>query len=322
MRRRDFIGLLGGAAAWPCKVRAQQTKRNPQLGLFLSFARNSSGDEFLGGLRDLGWVENESIHVEYRSADGDDGRLPALAAELVALDVDVLATAGTPGAYAAHRATTKIPIVLISASDVVATGLVGSLAHPGGNITGQTFFAPELLAKRLEFLKAAAPSATRAAVLLVRSVPSNAYAISVVETTAKMLNMTLRPIEVGGLDELEGAFSTADSASVGGVVITDHPLFLTNAAVVAAFVEKRGLPAIGSPMIATGGGLIGYGVDFGLMFRHAAVFVDKILKGAKPGDIPIEQATKFKMVVNLKTAKALGIDIPSILLASADEVIE
>jgi putative tryptophan/tyrosine transport system substrate-binding protein len=177
-------------------------------------------------------------------------------------------------------------------------------------------------AKRLEILKDAAPSVTRVAVLMGRGVPSNAYVMSVVEAAAKTMNMELRPVELGSLDELQGAFSIAGSAPVDGVVITDHPLFVTNAAAVAAFTEKRRLPAIGAPIIATYGGLIGYGVDFTLMFRHAAVFVDKILKGANPGDIPIEQATKFRTVVNLRTAKALGVEISPVVLASADDLIE
>ena len=322
MRRRDIIGLLGNAVvAWPLAARAQQLKRIPRIGLFLSAPRNSNVDEFLGGLRDLGWVEGESIHIEYRSAGGDDNRLPELAVELVALKVDVLVTAST-GVYAAHRATTIIPIVVISTSDIVGLGLAANLAHPGGNITGQTFFAQELVAKRLEILKEVAPSATRVAVLMARGVPTNAHMMSLVEAAAKMMNMEVRPVELGGIDELEGAFPIAGFAPLDGVVLTDHPLLLTNAATVATFAEERGLPAIGAPIIATHGGLIGYGVDFPLMFRRAAVFVDKILKGANPGDIPIEQATKFKTVVNLTSAKALGLEIPPTLLAGADEVIE
>jgi len=322
MRRRDVIGLVGSAVvAWPRAVRAQQTKRIPRIGLFLSAPRNSNVDEFLGGLRDLGWIEGESIHIEYRSAGGDDSRLSALAVELVALKVDVLVTAST-GVYAAHRATTIIPIVVISTGDIVGMGLAANLAHPGGNITGQTFFAQELVAKRVEILKEVAPKATRVAVLMGRGVPTNAHVMSVVEAAAKTMNLEVRPVELGGIEELAGAFPIAGFAPLDGVVLTDHPLLLTNAATVAAFAGERGLPAIGAPIIATNGGLIGYGVDFPLMFRRAAVFVDKILKGANPGDIPIEQATKFKTIVNLKTAKALTVEIPPTLLAGADEVIE
>jgi putative tryptophan/tyrosine transport system substrate-binding protein len=322
MRRREFLTLAGGAAAWPLVARAQQPKRIPRIGFFLTPPRNTNSDEFLAGLHDLGWVEGESVHVEYRDAGGDVGRLPALAAELVALNVDVLVTISTLGVNAAHRATTTIPIVAIAAGDLVAMGLVASLAHPGGNITGQTFFAPELMVKRLEFLKGLAPSMTLAGVLLIREYPSNAHVMSLMEDAARALKVVLRPIEVESFGELEGALSVPGPDPIGGVVIGDEPLFVINPSAVAAIVDKRALPSVAAPAIAAEGGLLGYGVDYPAMFRHAAVFVDKILKGAKPGDIPIEQATKFTTVVNLKTAKALGIEIPPTLLAAADEVIE
>jgi putative ABC transport system substrate-binding protein len=320
MHRRAFINLASAAAVWPLVARAQQSKI-PRIGLFLPPPRNSDVDAFFAGLRDLGWVEGETIHVEYRDAGGDDSRLPALAAELVALDVDVLVTASTPGIFAARRATTTIPVVMIAGGDLVAMGLATSLAHPGGNITGQTYFFPELQAKRLEILKSATPSMTRAGVLMIRGSQGNRSAMSAVEAAGRALNVALRRIEVGALDEIEGALS-AGSDPIDGVVIGDHPVFVTNPSEVASIVQKRRLPSIAAPQIATHGGLLGYGVDFAAMFRHAPVFVDKILKGAKPGDIPIEQATKFITIVNLKTAKALGLDIPPTLLAAADEVIE
>jgi putative ABC transport system substrate-binding protein len=321
MHRRAFINLVSAAAVWPIAARAQQSKI-PRVGLFLPPPRNSDVDAFLAGLRDLGWVEGENIHVEYRDAGGDDSRLPALAAELVALNVDVLVTGSTPGIFAARRATTTIPIVVIAGGDLVAMGLAARLARPGGNITGQTNFFPELQAKRLELLKNATPSMTRAGVLMVRGGQSSSYYyLSLVEAAGRALNVALRPIEVGALGEIEGALS-AGSEPIDGVVINDHPLFVTNPSEVASIVQKLRLPSSAAPQIATHGGLLGYGVDYAAMFRHASVFVDKILKGAKPADIPIEQATKFTTVVNLKTAKALGLDIPPLLLASADEVIE
>jgi putative ABC transport system substrate-binding protein len=323
MRRREFICVLGGAAAvWPLSVRAQQPKRIPQIGLFLPPPRNTDVDEFLHWLRDLGWVEGETIHAEYRDAGGDESQMPRLASELVALNVDVLVTAGTPGIYVAHRATTTIPTVMISGGDLVAMGLAASLAQPGGNITGQTFFAPELLARRVEFLKTVAPSMTRAGVLMIRNYETNAYMMSLIEDHARALNVALRPIEVEGLGEIEGAPADAGFGPMGGLVIADHSLFITNRSEVASIVQKRLLPSIATLRIAAHGGLFGYGVDFAAMFRHAPVFVDKILKGAKPADIPIEQATKFTTIVNLKTAKALGLEIPATLLTGADEVIE
>jgi putative tryptophan/tyrosine transport system substrate-binding protein len=322
MRRREFIGLLGGAAAaWPLAARAQSRDRIARIGFLFIAPRNPYVDEFLAGLRDLGWVEGANLHVEFRSSDGDDSRLPALAAELAALNVDVIVTTGT-GVFAARRATAAIPIVTAATTDVVALGLVASLAHPGGNITGQTFFLPQFIAKRLEFLKAVAPLLTRVGFVMYRGSPANADLLRAASAAAEALGVELRPIEIGGVGEFESAFPPAASEPITGFVTTDHPLINFNAAALAAIAEKRGLRWIGAPINATQGALIGYGVDFAPMFRHAAVFVDKILKGAKPGEIPIEQPTKFKTVVNLKTAKALGVEIPPLLLAGADEVIE
>ena len=320
MRRRAFLGLVGGAAAWPLAARAQGKERVALIG-YLSLVPAIGPPAFLQALRDLGYIEGKNLRIEFRSAEEDEARLPGLAAELVELKVDLIVTYG-PGVFAARRATRTIPIVMATAGDVVATGVVDSLAHPGGNVTGLTFFYPELMAKRLAFLKEAAPSMTRAGVLFMHDSPSNANVMSVMERSAQALKLAVQPVEVSSLGDLEGALSVTGSDSIGGIVIADHPLFLTNPSVVAAIAQKRGLPSIAAPIIAAHGGLIGYGVDFNAMFRRAAVFVDKILKGANPGDIPIEQATKFDTIVNLKTAKALGVEIPAMLLASADEVIE
>jgi putative ABC transport system substrate-binding protein len=321
MRRREFFTLAAAAAALPFAAHAQQSKQIPRVGLLLPRPRNSDVDEFLTGLRDLGWIEGETVHVEYRSAEGDDARLPALAAELVKMNVDVLVTTSS-GVFAAHHATTVLPTVVMAAPDLVAMGLVVSLAHPGGNLTGQTFFLPQLIAKRLEFLKAVAPSLIRAGIVMYRGSEANADVMRVLSIAAEALRVELRPIEIGSPGEFESAFSPAPSEPIAGFVTTDHPLFLLGADAISAIARKRGLPWIGAPLAATHGGLIGYGVEFGEMYRHAAVFVDKILRGAKAGDIPIEQATHFHTVVNLQTAKALKLDIPANLLASADEVIE
>lgn len=323
MKRREFITLVGGALAWPMLARAQQAKRIARIGLFLPPPRNLEVDAFLGGLRDLGWVEGENVHVEYRDAGGDDSRLPALAGELVALDVDVLVTATTAGILAAHRATTRIPTVMVVGPDLVTLGLAASLAHPGGNITGQTFFLTELAAKRLEILASLAPSMTRVGVLLQRGAPQNDSTISAMTSAAQALKMELRPIEVGVPGDLESALSVVGSTPMDGLVITDTNVFLTNQSVVAAIVDKCRVPSIAAPIVASrGAALVGYGVDFTAMFRRATVFVDKILRGANPADIPIEQPTQFKTVINQKTAKALGVEIPTSLLLRADEVIE
>lgn len=323
MKRREIITLVGGALAWPMVARAQQGKRIARIGLFLPPPRNLEVEAFLAGLRDLGWVEGENVHVEYRDAGGDNDRLPALATELVALDVDVLVTATTTGILAAHRATTRIPTVMITGPDLVTLGLAASMAHPGGNITGQTFFLTELAAKRLEILVSLAPSMTRAGVLLQRGNPLNDITMSAMTTAAPALNVELRPIEIDIPGDLESAPSVVGSTPMDGLVITDANVFLTNQSVIAAIVGKCRVPSIAAPIIASrGAALVGYGVDFTAMFRRAAVFVDRILKGANPADIPIEQPTQFKTVINLKTAKALGVEIPPAVLLRADEVIE
>lgn len=322
MKRRKLSTLVIGAVAAPSAARAQLPKRTARIGLFLPPPRNAEVDAFIEGLRDLGWVEGKSMHLEYRDAGGDDSRLPALATELVALNVDVLVTATTAGILAAHRATTTIPTVMLSGYDLVSLGLAKSLAHPGGNITGLTFFVTELVVKRLEILKNLAPSAARVGLLLLRGSPQNGGIMTAMTTAAQALSIELRPIEVDALGDLESALSADGALRIDGLVITDTNLFLTNASSVAAAVARHRLPSVAAPMIASKGALLGYGVDFTAMFRHGAVLVDRILKGAAPSEIPIEQPTKFKTVVNLKTARALGVEMPPTLLASADELVE
>ncbi len=324
MRRRDFVGLLGAsAAAAPFAARAHQSDRIPRIGTLLINTANQErgffGDDPFG-LRDLGYIDGKNVHIEARFADGHEDRLQGLAAELVDLKVDVIVTVGE-GVYAAHRATTAIPIVMALGGDIVALGLADSLSHPGGNITGSTFFALELLAKRLQLLKEVIPSLTHAGVLLLRGLPSNRLGLDVMAPTAKALNVELQPIEVAGASSYEGALSDA-AASIGGLVLSDPGQFFGDAAMIASIANNHGLPTIGAPAFAVSGAMLGYGVNLPELWRHAATFVDKILKGAKPGDIPIEQATHFHTIVNLKTAKALGVRIPPMLLARADEVIE
>ena len=330
MRRREFLAALGAAAgAWPLAAPAQQGERVPTIG-YLSLVTISPGAPwpneaaFQAGLRDLGHTEGKNLRIEYRSTHGDESRLDELATELVRLNVDVIVTAGS-GVYAAHRATTTIPIVMTGAGDVVAMGVVNSLAHPGGNITGLTSFAPELMAKRLELLKQIWPSLTRAGILLFRGDPSNSKMLDLMQAPAETLKVELFPIEVGSWD-LDSAFSALSEARVGGFVVGDAPQLMNNVmingVVIANLASRARLPSIGPPELAEWGGLMGYGVNFVELYRRAAVFVDKILKGVSPGDIPIEQPTKFKSIVNLKTAKALGLDIPPTLLAAATEVIE
>ncbi len=326
MRRRAFLAFVGGAVAgWPFAARAQPNGRIPVIGYLhpLSEAddrRLGEGAAFREGLRDLGYVVGENLRIEARYADRQFDRLKPLAAELVGLNIELIVTAG-PGVDAARAVTTTVPIVMALYSDAVAAGLAESLSHPGGNLTGLTFFFPEFSSKRLELIKQAQPSLTRVGLLLQGGIAGNRSAFDAANGTAAKLKIELAPIEVASAADVERALSDAPGGAVGGLVLVDSTLFV-DSALIADVAQRHALPSIGAPMYASGGGLLGYGVDFVPMFRRAATFVDKILKGAKPGDIPIEQATRFKTIVNLKTAKALGVEIPPLLLASADKVIE
>jgi putative ABC transport system substrate-binding protein len=245
-----------------------------------------------------------------------------LAGELVRLRVDVLVTHGTPGALAAKRATTTIPIVVATSADAVASGLVESLARPGGNITGSTYFIPELNAKRLEIFKEPFPHTSRMAVLVNPDNPAMVPIMQAMEGTARSLKMGLQQFPVRGPNEFDGAFSAMSKSRVDAVAIIEEPMFQANAGGLAGLAMQKRLPSAGFKEFAEAGGLLGYGVDILGLFRRAGYFVDKILKGAKPADLPVEQPTKFALVINLKTAKALGLTIPPSLLGRADELIQ
>ena len=237
---------------------------------------------------------------------------------MVDLNVDVIVAYAT-GIPAARRVTTTIPIVMATFGDAVATGIVANLAHPGGNITGSTFFSPELTAKRIELLKEVAPSLNRVGVLLIRDNEMNGPSLEVMEGTAKALGVGLQSFEARGPADFESAFSTWTDMKIGAVVVGDHAFLVTNTDLIAALAAKHRLPSVGPLELAASGGLMAYGVNFSDMFRRAAVFVDKILKGAKPGEIPV---AKIQTIVNIRTAKSLGIEVPTSLLLRADEVIE
>jgi len=326
MRRHDIIALLGGVAAWPLVARAQQPKQIARIGYLsqesAAFDR-SHGDSaaFRDALGDLGYVEGGNLHIEFRYADADLDRLPALAAELVGLNVDIIVTYSV-GTVAARRATATIPIVQAVGNDLVAAGFARSLARPGGNVTGSTFLNSELMAKRLEVLKEILPSMTRVGVLLVRNHPATRSMLETMASAAQALNVAIQPIEVDKPGEFDSALSAWAASQAGGFVMQDHGFLLANSDTIAALAAKHRLLSIGPLELPTSGGLFGYGVKFSDFFRRAAFFVDKILKGTKPSDIPIEQAAKFKSIVNLKTAHTLGIDMPTSVLLRADEVIE
>jgi putative tryptophan/tyrosine transport system substrate-binding protein len=326
MRRREFITLVSGsAAAWPFVARAQEATKVYRIG-FVGLPSAGSLPErpeaFRAGLRDLGYQEGRNIVIEYRWAEGRYERLPALFAELVRLNVDVIVTHGTPGALAATQVTNTIPIVVAVIADPEASGVVASLAKPGGNVTGLTYFTPELSAKRLELLKETMPGLTDVGVLLNPVNPANAPIVPRVRRTAELLKLKLHQFGARERGEFEAAFAEMASKRIGALVVIDDANLIANAQTLAQIALRQRLPSSGWSDYAVAGGLLSYGINFTDMFRRAANFVDKILKGAKPNDLPVERATKFETIVNLKTAKALGIEVSTSLLLRADEIIE
>ena len=326
MRRREFIAALGGAAAWPAVARAQQADKVYRIG-YLSLGSPASEatrfDAFRARLAALGYVEGKNLVIETRwLEEGKYDEVAKLAAQLVGLKVDVIVTYATPGVLAAKRVTTTIPIVFASVGDAVASGLVSSLARPGGNVTGTTYFVPELAAKRLELLKEAMPSLVQAGVLFNPSNPGTEPVLSAMRRAAQSLKVELLEFAPREAKDLEGVFAAMVAKAVGAFVITEDPMLIYNTKVSAKLALNYRLAACGFPEFAQAGGFAAYGIDFPDMWRHAATFVDKILKGSKPADLPVEQATKFVTIVNLKTAKAIGVEVPTSLLLRADEVIE
>jgi putative ABC transport system substrate-binding protein len=327
MKRREFITLLGGAAtAWPLSAPAQQTNKIHRIG-YLSLgslaAEATRFDAFRAGLAALGYVEGRNLSIEARWLDGAKyDQLAKLVAELVELNVDVIVAYATPGVSAAKRATTTIPIVFASLGNPVALGIVASLARPGGNITGNSYFTPELAAKRLELLKEAMPGLAKTALLFN---PANASADSVLSAmrqTAQVLKIELTSFPAREAADLEGAVAAMAENQIGGFVLTEDPMLIYNSDVIAALAIKHRLASCGFPEYVKVGGFAAYGIDFPELWRHAATFVDKILKGAKPADLPVEQATKFLTTLNMKTAKAIGIEVSASMLTRADQVIE
>lgn len=324
MKRRDFIAALGGVVvAAPFVARAQQAERLARIG-YLSIAPAPQSDNaFREGMREYGYIEGKNLLIEYRAAEGDQSRLPFLLGQLLDLKVDVIVTYAN-GVVAAWQATKTIPIVMAVGPDLVALGVADSLAHPGGKVTGSSFFVPEIMAKRIEQLKELVPSLTRVGVLLVRREDNgNGRVLEVMQPTARALSVELHPIEISTPGDFESTFSAWRDARTNGLIMNDHGLLLANAPAIAALAAQHRLPSIGPVELVVNGGLMGYGVNFPEIFRRAPYFIDKILKGTtRPGDIPIEQATKFRAILNLRAAKALGIAVPPTLLSVADEVIE
>ena len=328
MERRTFIAsMTGGLLAAPRVAEAQPAGRVYRIGLLDYSARDPARQAWWNAfrlrMRELGYVEGQNVTFEPRWAQGEDNQLPKLAAELVGLKVDVIVTGGTNAALAAKRATATIPIVTATGSDLVAVGLVASLRQPGGNVTGMTTINSELAAKRLEFLRIVAPRATHIAILWDERSPALRFAVPETEAAAKTAGVTIHSVPVRSPAEIEAAFATVVRGRAGALIIVPGPMFFSHHKRLAELAVKHRLPTIDGPReFVEAGVLLGYAADIPDLFRRAATFVDKILKGAKPGDLPVEQPTKFELVINLKTAKALGLTIPQSLLGRADEVIQ
>ncbi len=324
-RRKLVIALGAGALAASFGAFAQQQGKIWRIGfLGAGFASGYASRiaSLRAGLGELGYVEGKNLSIEFRWAEGRNDRLPDLAADLVRLNVDVIVTHATNPPAALKQATKTIPIIIAAGGDPIASGLVASLARPRGNVTGSTNFVRELGAKRIEIIKEVFPRITRIAVLVTsgnRDVVPNS---ELMENAAKSLKVELQQFFVEGPNDYQSAFSAMAKQKVDGIVINEDPLAISNAKGIAELASKHQLPIVGFTEIAEGGGLISYGVNTQEQWRRTGIFVDKILKGANPRDLPMEQATKFELILNLKTAKALGIKIPNSILLRADRVIE
>jgi ABC-type uncharacterized transport system substrate-binding protein len=328
MRRRDFITLLGGAAAWPVAAGAQQGERVRRVGVLMTVAADDPEGQtrlvaFVQRLQQLGWTVGRNMRIDTRWAAGDAERIRKYAAELVALSPDVILAAGGPSVGPLQQATRAVPIVFAMVIDPVGAGYVESLARPGGNATGFTIYEYSMSGKWLELLKEIAPRVTRAAVLRDQAVASGIGQFGAVQIVAPSFGVELSPVDVRDAGEIERGITAFARGSNDGLIVTGSALAFVNRDLIVTLAARHKLPAVywdRTPV--TGGGLISYGADLVDQFRRAAGYVDRILKGEKPADLPVQAPTKYELVLNLKTAKALGLDVPEKLLALADEVIE
>ena len=325
-RRRKFLVNTGALLAAPLAALAQPSEKTPRIGVLSSFSASDAAiwfQAFRQGLRDLGWDEAKNIRIEYRYSEGRSDRLPDLAADLVRLRADIIVVAITPDALAARKASRTIPIVMASVGDPVGFGLVDSLARPGGNVTGLSQTAGEMHGKRLGLLKELVPGLSRVVVLWNPQSQGSTFAWKEIQEPARKLGVHLHAVEVQSIDNLEKAFEAARAARAGALAIMPDPIFVRNLKRIADFAARKRLPSIYHLReFVDSGGLMAYGPDRADLFRRSATYVDKILKGSKPGDLPIEQPTKFELALNLRTAKALGFQIPSSILLRATTVIE
>jgi putative tryptophan/tyrosine transport system substrate-binding protein len=325
MKRREFIAIAGGAAAWPFAVRAQQPK-SPTIGYFgatAAVAEKSRTDAFVQRLGGLGWIEGQTVAIEYRWAESQTERFPEIAADLVQLRVDILVATSTSAALACKQATTVIPIVFPLAGDPLATGLVASLARPGGNVTGLSNQGADLAGKRLEVLREVEPGLRRFAVLANAEYPGRVSEIADIQTAARTLGLNVAVFEIRPAGDVSPVFDIMRKDGAEALYVVGDTFMNSNRALISTLAVQARLPTIYvAREYAEAGGLMSYGANIPHLFARAAELVDKILRGTKPDDIPVEQPTKFELVINLKTAKALGLTVPQALLATADEVIE
>jgi putative ABC transport system substrate-binding protein len=325
MRRRDFMTLLGGVVAWPIAAPAQEAGKRRTIGFLGSGTPAAQGlwvAAFLKRLQELGWIEGRNVIVEYRWAEGSSNRAAELAAELVRLNVDVIVTYANPIVVATKQATSGIPIVFAAAADPLGTGLVGALARPGGNLTGLSVQNTDLAGKHLELLHDLIPDLRRLAVMANVGNSASVLEMRAVQAAARTTGLEVMTLEVGEPEDIARVFEELKGRAEALYVCIDTVLFANRTRISALALGERLPTMLSNREFVAAGGLMSYGPSFPDLFRRAADYVDKILHGAKPGDLPVEQPTKFDLVINLKTAKALGLEVPPTLLARADEVIE
>jgi putative tryptophan/tyrosine transport system substrate-binding protein len=328
MRRRDFIKLFGGAASWPLSARAQQPEQMRRIGVLMNLGADDAEGQarfaaLLQGLQEAGWVVGRNVRIDVRWGGGDAESFRKQAAELVSLLPDVLFASGIPAATPLLQVTRTVPIVFAQVVDPVGAGLVASLAKPGGNATGFTFAEYAIGGKWVELLKEIAPGVTRVAVLRDAGTSSGIGYFSAIQSVASSLGMELTPVGINDAGEIERGITAFAHAPNGGLIVTGNTLTMVHRALIITLAARHRLPAVyGLHLFVNDGGLISYGADTIDPYRRAAGYVDRILKGEKPAELPVQAPTKLDLAVNLKTAKALGLNLPSSLLARADEVIE
>jgi len=331
VKRRTFITLLGGIAvpaAWPLTARAQQGERMRRIGVLMNLASDDAEGQarlaaFHQGLQQLGWTVGRNVQIDYRWGAGDADRIRKFAAELIALAPDVILSTGSPSVAALQHATRTVPIVFATVVDPLSSGFVDTLARPGGNITGFTLFEYSISGKWLQLLKEIAPRTTRAAVIRDPALTAGGGQLGVIQAVALSVGTEVTPVNVRDAGEIERAITAFARSPNGGLVVTGSTLAGVHRDLIITLAARHQLPAVyAQRYFVTGGGLISYGPDSIDPYRRAAGYVDRILKGEKPADLPVQAPTKYELVINLKTAKALGLDVPPTLLARADEVIE